>query len=361
MTGEILVVGTFPPPPSGLAVATASVADRVERAVGVPVVRRDVGPGRWRRRWIIALVKAVRVTRAAATVARRRPQATLLSADAGLGLLLQIPLVVVARLMSQRLFVAHHSRAVSERPGRLVRGLVRAAGQDAIHVFPCDSMSTTFRARLGRDVRCLAVSNGHTLAHLGVSAAPAWRARQDRPLVVGHMSNLVVEKGFGSAGRAVAHLVEQGHDVQFLLAGTPSDGPARRELDELRRLLGERLVEVGHVVGSAKTAFLDRIDVFVHVSRHRHECYSIAVWEALAVGVPVVASRVACLNEDAIGGAGVLLAPDAGVSEIAPAILQCVDPTTVQRRSQLARAAASRDVARADDDLARLVALMVGG
>lgn len=116
---------------------------------------------------------------------------------------------------------------------------------------------------------------------------------QPRTFVVGCVARLSREKGIDILIRAAADMP----DVLFLVAG---DGPERENLELLAhpnvRLLG-RLDDVRPMLAG--------IDVFVAPSRE--EGQGIAVLEAMAAGVPVVASNVGGLSHMLTDGASALL------------------------------------------------------
>ncbi len=360
MTAEnaVLFLGTFPPPHHGMAVATASLADALE-SLGVPVRRVDImREGRFGRAAKWRKAQTILSTSIGATV---RPAPVLvIGADAGLGLALQAIPAIAMQLRRRPVFVIHHSVVVPRASTLTARLFARAARSRVTHVFQCDRLIKDFaRSYPKHRSQTLVVSNGHVLAELIEAgsadkpprSASAAMGSPDEPIRIGHLSNLDVSKGFGVVGEAVRTLADRGFSIKYVLAGVASDEAASSELVRLRHLLGDQLEELGFIAGESKRCALAGLDVFAHPSTYVNECYSISVWEALAVGTPVVAMDAGCLNSEAIGEGGVIL-DRGGSNEVAGAI------ATLLQRGEHARQDAYRsaqhDFESAIDDVAEL-------
>lgn len=125
-----------------------------------------------------------------------------------------------------------------------------------------------------------------------------WRRGQG-PLLV-FVGRLVEEKGPADLLRAVAALREDLPDVSVLLVG---DGPERAALERLARELGlaDRAGFAGWVDPPDVPAHLAAADIFVAPSRRGAdgwvEAQGLAVLEAMASGVPVIATRLGGVSE----------------------------------------------------------------
>ena len=121
--------------------------------------------------------------------------------------------------------------------------------------------------------------------------------------LVGTLSVLEPVKGLDVLLRAGALLVRERDDVRLGLFGTGSEGPRLRAL---ARELGidERLDAPGHL--PARQA-LGRLRVFV-LSSYMENC-PMALLEAMAARVPVVATRVGGVPEIVANGSGLLVPP----------------------------------------------------
>jgi glycosyltransferase involved in cell wall biosynthesis len=141
---------------------------------------------------------------------------------------------------------------------------------------------------------------------------PPWPAavppRQgDRPYVV-CVAALTPEKGLDVLLDAAAQLAASHPDIGWIILG---EGPMRTELETRRDALGlrERVTFPGHV--EHPEAVIATATVLVQPSRS--EGFGSSVLDALALGVPVVASDAGGLPESLAGGGGVQVpAGDAG-------------------------------------------------
>jgi glycosyltransferase involved in cell wall biosynthesis len=119
------------------------------------------------------------------------------------------------------------------------------------------------------------------------SALPAASLPAGRPPAIVAMGRFVEKKGFDVLLAALAQLRRRGIALPPVLLG--GDGPLRAELEALSRRLGlADLVQFGGWQADA-AAFLDRGTLFVLPSLD--EPFGIAVLEAMARGVPVIATR----------------------------------------------------------------------
>jgi glycosyltransferase involved in cell wall biosynthesis len=95
--------------------------------------------------------------------------------------------------------------------------------------------------------------------------------------------------------------------TRFVVAG---DGPLSDALrDDVNALgLGDRFELPGYVARARVPALLTRFDVFCHVTSTAVECHPLALLEALAAGVPVVAEARGGIPEIVTHGVNGLLA-----------------------------------------------------
>lgn len=145
--------------------------------------------------------------------------------------------------------------------------------------------------------------------HNGLELAPLLQVSPSVGHVIGAVGRLVHAKGHDVLLRAFARLLRDGVPARLRIAG---EGPQRSALGELATRLGvEREVEfVGFVDNVA--AFLSGTSVFVMPSRW--EGFGLALVEALAAGLPCVASRVDSLPE--VGGRFVRWVPPGDVEAL---------------------------------------------
>lgn len=145
--------------------------------------------------------------------------------------------------------------------------------------------------------RIVIVPNGLDLRHFD---APEHLTRRDYMMrfagidteprcVIVSMGRLHGKKGFDVLIDAFSRL-RQRHQSSALLIAGGNDGDAGALRSMIERLdIGDSVFLVGHLEGSDKAAFLANADLFALCSRN--ENFGNVVVEALASGLPVVASR----------------------------------------------------------------------
>ena len=178
---------------------------------------------------------------------------------------------------------------------------------------------------------------------------PAARSNPTRvtgePQTVLTVARLHEQKGL----EVVVHAARELPGVRFLIAG---EGPERPSLERLTRSLGveERVVLLGH--RDDITALLGDADLFVLPSRY--EGFPLALLEAMASGVAVVASDIPGITELVTDDSRGLLVTPGDVSGFTRAIGELLGHDA--RRAALGRAARQLVEERYDaDELARRV------
>ncbi|MEP6909241.1 MAG: glycosyltransferase family 4 protein [Actinomycetota bacterium] len=260
------------------------------------------------------------------------------------------------------------------RSGLLVRPLSRARGARSVHTL--HGVPDELFGRVGRDVavedptasraRLLWLEQGllrieALLSRFGTIVVPS-RALADYVAAHGFPAQRlrVIPNGIAVRRRepAPAHdpvvvgtaaLLERRKGIDILLEASArlkiphrlviyGDGPLRRELESIARRLGVPAEFAGFVPELDEK--IEELDVFVLPSRG--ENLPIAILEAMAVAVPVVATRVGGVPEIVANGeTGLLVEPD-DVGGLAEALERVITDDALRER--LGRAGATRIV-----------------
>mgnify|MGYP001472638361 CR=1 FL=1 len=178
------------------------------------------------------------------------------------------------------------------------------------------------------------VPNGCNVEAIAARAAASRHQRAASALVVLMVARLDVIKDQPTLLRAFAQARQPGWQLQLV-----GDGPRRGELEQLIDELD--LTEVVHVLGRRGDVpeLLGSADLFAF-STTAAEGFGIALVEAMAAGLPVIASDVPACREVLAEGAAGLLVPAGNVQAWTSALQELMaQPKT---RQQLARAAAER-------------------
>jgi glycosyltransferase involved in cell wall biosynthesis len=192
------------------------------------------------------------------------------------------------------------------------------------------------------------------VVHCGVEPASYGRAAGERragPVEVLSIGRLEPMKGFAVLIDAVARLVGEGVDVRLTIVG---DGPQRAALESAARDVAHAVRFTGALGAPEVARRLAESDLFCLPSFA--EGVPVVLMEAMATGLPVVATRVMGVPELVREEAGVLVAP--GRAEPLAAALRALieDAAGRERMGRAGRAIVAREFD-VDDSAAQLLAL----
>jgi glycosyltransferase involved in cell wall biosynthesis len=153
------------------------------------------------------------------------------------------------------------------------------------------------------------VPNGVSFAEIGQLPAPG-TFYQSRPELNGDpfvlfFGRLHPGKGLNFLGEAFELLKDKHPRLRLVIAGP--DAGAQKDFDAqiARAGLSQRVHVIGPVYGPGK--FVAMVDALCFVLPSEHECFSMAILEALACGLPVVISEESHFPEVQRAGAGFVL------------------------------------------------------
>jgi L-malate glycosyltransferase len=191
--------------------------------------------------------------------------------------------------------------------------------------------------RLLRSARIEVVPPGIDLQRFGQGgdrseALPATQPARDGVATIGTVARLTDQKGLDRLIEAIPPIRARWPGLRVLIAG---DGPRRAALEAQADRLGLTAVVsfLGHL--DDVTPVYRQLDIFVLPSRH--EGSPLALVEAMAMGVPVVATRFAGSTDLVCDGSTGVLVGSERLQDLAEAVIRLLaDPT---RRASLAREA----------------------
>jgi glycosyltransferase involved in cell wall biosynthesis len=153
--------------------------------------------------------------------------------------------------------------------------------------------------------------------------------------VIAMVAAMRPEKAHEVLLHAVAVLKNGGRRVRVLLAG---DGPLRTALEQCAEALGIKGCVEFMGIRRDVARLLHGSDMVVLPSHGVVETLPLSVLEAMASGVPVIASRVGSVPEVVINGETGMLIPPGSVLDLAQAIAVTLDDrAAANRRAELAR------------------------
>jgi glycosyltransferase involved in cell wall biosynthesis len=348
---NLTVVGPLPPPVHGQSMATDRVfAALAQHFSGIRLADTSEGEdGGWRR-------TATKLHRSAVALrAVKGADAVYISVNVGRGMWLSTAAAAAARVCGARLFLHHHSYSYVRERARRMLALTRMAGPAAHHIVLSASMADDLRAVMPEVQRILVLGN----------AALVDRALLDLPLkgdgeipVLGHLSNLRLDKGLAEVIDLASALRRAGNPVRLVVAGPTTDPQTCGQLDRAARELGELFEYVGPVSGAAKYDFYRAITHFAFPSRYIHEAVPLVLYEAMAAGAVCLAIRRGSIAEQLAGSPGLLA--DSAASFVAETLPMLADTPVSAVLSAASRQAYLRALALSEQQLEDLALLLTG-
>jgi glycosyltransferase involved in cell wall biosynthesis len=165
-----------------------------------------------------------------------------------------------------------------------------------------------------------------------------------KEVVVGTVANYRAQKDYPTLLEAARRALSLDERIRFVAVG---QGPLESEIVRLHQALGlgERFLLTGYRDDAID--ILSACDVFCLSSRH--EGYPVAMMEALALGLPVVATRVGGLAEAIRDGCEGVLVPAGDVEQLAEALVSLARADELRAKYSVAARQRSRlfDIRRA--------------
>lgn len=332
----LVVIGPLPPPYHGGSVATRFVL-RSELQHHWQVAHLDTTDGRGLdnvgrmdiRNVILALRHAAGLLRLLLTL---RPAVVYVPiAQNTLGLLRDAAFVLPALALRRRVVLHVHGgglRAYHDATTPWMRRLLRTMLARARRVIV---LGHSLRPMLSGlvDGRRIAVLPNGTPDPFGT--VPDRSAREGRVRVL-YLGNLLRSKGFLDVMQAVAWLRAEQLPVELHLAGDYAADADRRAAEELAASLGDAVTFHGVVAGQTKLDLLRSADIFAFPSYYANEGHPYVVLEAMAAGLPVVATAHAAMGETVLDEETGLLVPARDPQRLTTALRRLVRDAALRAR-----------------------------
>ena len=243
---------------------------------------------------------------------------------------------VAATLCGARVILLTYGIEVWEPKGRFTRGLL--ARTDAFVSISSFTLEKMRRWALLPSDRSFLLPNAIDLAkytHRSKNSELVSRLSLDGRrvlLTVGRMDAREQAKGFDEILEIMPQLADEYPDIVYVAVGEGSD---RIRLQEKARSLGvaDRSIFPGYVSESEKLDYYRLADVFVMPSRL--EGFGYVFLEALAMGLPVIASRIDGSREAVRSGEWGLLVDPAKAEELLAAIRSALSHPRIPERREL--------------------------
>jgi len=175
------------------------------------------------------------------------------------------------------------------------------------------------------------------LHHLGVDFTDLHvNLKQREQFTVLAIGSLIPQKGFNVLLEAVSQLIENFPDLRLIIIG---DGPERKNLWRRSNQLGisGKVIWKGHLPFEEVKEYLNQSTLLVHPSAGLGDAVPTVIKEAMAIGLPVIASDIVGIPELLNYGKCGILVPSGDAQALAEAIKDLLSDQG--RRCQLAEAA----------------------
>ena len=300
------VICTLPPPRTGQTAVSDAVLRHLRSLTTVRLYDWSGGGGttgpRWRiRKAIRSIISAIYVL----TLRWRRGEHLYTVANDGFGLWYNTAVAAAARVRGVPVVYHHHSFAYLHRHDSRLQRLIRWS-PGAIHLVLGPEMQTAMKTQYPNVENVRIATNHFMVDRVASTELPGPNPRtfdNDNPLVIGHLSNLSVEKGIGRVLDTFTKLHDKGLPVQLRIAGpATSDSVAAMIHESVAKYDGD-LTWHGPLYGDDKDQFFQSIDVFLFPTLYATEAQPLVLIEAMQRSVPVLSYRRACIGT-LVGDAG---------------------------------------------------------
>lgn len=289
----IIFMGPLPPPVHGFSLVNQKMYDALSK--DADVVRFDLTPQRIKHGLLLSRIQRIfflpfmLIRFVWAALSAPRGSSFYIGLSGGMGQLLDLLFLLVARLAGLRIFIHHHSFAYINRRSLVATIVLRLSG-GATHIVLCEDM--------GR-----ALSRIYNLSiglFFSLSNAAFMEFKKSKPssvrgaVTLGYLSNITAEKGIFDFLDLMDELVEEGAPVIGVIAG-PVDEKVRQQFKQRLAALDKHVVHKGPLYGLKKDSFLKSLDLIVFPTRYNNEAEPLVLWEGMAAGAIPVSTERGCI------------------------------------------------------------------
>jgi glycosyltransferase involved in cell wall biosynthesis len=344
----VLALVQLPPPVHGAAVVNMDVVNSSRlnasyRIVTIPIQLSASVEDLHRVGAKKILVLLRNVMRTAQAMRREKPRLVYfaLPPHSG-GFYANLPLVALAKISGAPLLYHFHGKGVrAAAKSGLYRRLFAWAVKDAHVILVSERLYDDVSDFLARE-RTFVLPN----ALIGPSPHPDPSARDGRHILF--LSNLIESKGPLVLLDALQLLKRRGIDFHASFAGAPFGRLTRARFEAAieMRGLGQAVRYLGPVAGEVKQDLLRCADIFAFPTMYENEVFGLVVLEAMAAGLPVVATPEGGVPDMVRDGETGILVPRNNPEKLADALQRLLEDLELGRRmGRRGREIAIRDYA----------------
>ena len=296
-TIRIHLVGVVPPPVNGMTLVTSQIAQSLGRTghAELRTVSGTVGGLRWTAWKHLGFMYQL----LAASLRSRGRDRCYFVPDSGAGLWLNIPEALILRLGFSEVWLHHHVFSYVRKRDLRMALILRLIGSKARHIVLGQAMAKGLEQHYNANQ--LTILNNANF----VVDAPPGHVRKSLSCV-GFLGNITRSKGITLYMDTLRQLEASGNPVQALIAGPIKDLDLKREVEAFCAEKPDARKWIGSVKGAEKLSFFNQIDTLLFPSLYANEALPVTIYEALAAGIPVLATDRGCISEQLSGLSWVL-------------------------------------------------------
>ncbi len=291
-TKKVHVIGVVPPPLNGMTLVTSQIAQRLDHT-GHGQLRTISGSLRGLR-WTAWKHLGFMFQLFAASLRSRGRDRCYFIPDSGAGLWLNIPEALILRLGFSEVWLHHHVFSYVRKRDLRMALILRLIGSKARHIVLGQAMAKGLEHHYSANQ--LTILNNANF----VVDAPTGHVRKSLSCV-GFLGNITRSKGIALYMDTLRQLEASGNPVQALIAGPIKDLDLRREIEAFCAEKPDARKWIGPVKGAEKQSFFNQIDTLLFPSLYANEALPVTIYEALAAGIPVLATDRGCISEQLSG------------------------------------------------------------
>lgn len=299
---KIFAALQLPPPVSGLTVVNKSMLQRFsDRGMAVTVSNTAPSEGSTGVLKILSRLERAIATIFFMVISRLHGVRHLyMPCDGGLGIAVNISIVLAARFLRFKVALHHHSFSYINDRSKLMAAFIRCGPKKVEHIFLCQDMQEGMLKQYPaawKERQCVGkvLSNAFMVDEANL-AEP--RFDPSDQLTMGHLSNLTADKGAVRFIEMFLELRRSGVPARARMAGPICDEATQEAVLRAEREAPKMFEWLGPVYGDQKSEFYRSIDVFVFPSLYRNEAQPVVLLEAAAYGLPILATRRGCMGCD---------------------------------------------------------------
>jgi glycosyltransferase involved in cell wall biosynthesis len=335
---RVLVFGSFSPPgiPCGITASVNNfVASPITKSYDLELIStfRNADPSRGLVRRLAFGVELAATSAWCAVI--HRADIIDVHTASGRDFLKNAAVILAARSIGRPVVLRIHGGSFDSVYGnagpwgkKIIRGLLRLANRVVVLSHSWAVVVT----RIQPQANVIVIPNSVDCQNLAVTS----QRRPKSASAILLLGNLCANKGHFDTLEAAAIIVRSFPECRFLFAGAEREKGALRQLRSLAQVLGIKAnVEfLGPIFGDAKTHVLARAGIFALPSHI--ENMPVSLMEAMAVGLPVIASRVGAIPEMVEDGRTGLLIDAQDIVGLADALLMLLRDS--KRRHEMGKA-----------------------